>query len=299
MLIMGVKMTNILEMVERNKILECITGSRAYGINTPKSDTDIRGIFIPDKDFILGTKRVDQYESPNEDLTFYALQRYIQLARDANPNILEVLWTEEKNIKFINKYGKKLVENKSLFLSKKVRHTYSGYAFSQLKRIQGHKKWLDNPPEKPKEEDFHIKKGFNTVEGEHIVLNLFDESSFREAVKNYENYLKWVGNRNPTRKDLEAKYKFDVKHGAHLVRLMNMAVEILTEGTIYVLRPDRDFLKQIRNGEYSYEYLLKWAEDKEKFIEEAYIRSSLPHSPDDEAINKLQIEILEEFLYSK
>ena len=27
-------------------IFECISGSRAYGLDTPTSDTDIRGVFI-------------------------------------------------------------------------------------------------------------------------------------------------------------------------------------------------------------------------------------------------------------
>ena len=33
-------------------ILECISGSKAYGLDTPSSDTDIKGVFLlPKKDF--------------------------------------------------------------------------------------------------------------------------------------------------------------------------------------------------------------------------------------------------------
>ncbi len=31
-------------------ILECISGSRAYGLDTPSSDTDIKGVFMLSKE---------------------------------------------------------------------------------------------------------------------------------------------------------------------------------------------------------------------------------------------------------
>ena len=39
--------------------------------------------------------------------------------------------------------------------------------------------------------------------------------------------------------------------------------------------------------------------EREKMMEEAYIRSELPHSPDHDKIDKLLIELHEEFLYQK
>jgi len=35
-------------------ILECISGSKAYGLDTPQSDTDIRGVFILPQEDIYG-----------------------------------------------------------------------------------------------------------------------------------------------------------------------------------------------------------------------------------------------------
>ena len=40
----------------------------------------------------------------------------------------------------------RLVEVRDSFLSKRAKHTFSGYALSQLKRINTHYRWLKNPP---------------------------------------------------------------------------------------------------------------------------------------------------------
>ena len=42
-----------------------------------------------------------------------------------------------------------MVENKHLFLSKKAKFTFSGYANAQMKRINTHYRWLKNPPKAP------------------------------------------------------------------------------------------------------------------------------------------------------
>lgn len=41
-------------------ILECISGSRAYGLDTPSSDTDIKGVFLLPKEDFYGLNYVPQ-----------------------------------------------------------------------------------------------------------------------------------------------------------------------------------------------------------------------------------------------
>ena len=58
-------------------------------------------------------------------------------------------------------------------MSKKVKHTYSGYAFAQIKKIETHRKWLLNPPQsKPIPSDFEIENETPLVKEE---LNAFLE----------------------------------------------------------------------------------------------------------------------------
>jgi predicted nucleotidyltransferase len=119
----------------------------------------VRGVFIPPVEYILGMSKIEQYQeagtADRPDLVIYELRKYIALAADANPNILEIVFADDSNILSITDVGRILRSNRHLFLSKKARHTFSGYAMSQLKRIESHRRWLLNPPTTPpKRADF-------------------------------------------------------------------------------------------------------------------------------------------------
>lgn len=105
------------------------------------------------------------------------------------------------------------------------------------------------------------------------------ERSYNKAREEWNQYQNWKKTRNPARAELEAKYGYDTKHGMHLVRLMRMGAEILTTGKVIVKRPDRDELLAIRNGEWSYEKLIDYAEKMDIFLDEAAAKSPLPKSP--------------------
>ena len=79
-------------------ILECISGSKAYGLDTPSSDTDIKGVFLlPKKDF-YGLEYTPQVSNSTNDIVYYELGRYMELLSLNNPNILELLNTPESAI---------------------------------------------------------------------------------------------------------------------------------------------------------------------------------------------------------
>ncbi|UDW09903.1 DNA polymerase beta superfamily protein [Escherichia coli] len=112
-----------------------------------------------------------------------------------------------------------------------------------------------------------------------IVKYLAEEH--KQAKEKHKNYWAWVKNRNLVRHDLEEKYGYDCKHALHLVRLMRMAEEILAEGKVLVKRPDAQELLAIRNGAWSLEKLLAWAEEKDDYIRNTLYKSThLPKSTD-------------------
>jgi predicted nucleotidyltransferase len=137
---------NAREIAEANTIYRCISGSRSYGTDTEQSDTDVRGVFISPPEVALSCfQNLDQAEYPDRDEVLFDLKKFVKLAADCNPNIIELLYTDPEHILFIDPAFVKLRENRHLFLSKKAKFTFAGYAMSQMKRIKSHHKWINNP----------------------------------------------------------------------------------------------------------------------------------------------------------
>jgi hypothetical protein len=147
-----------------------MAGSHAYGTSTPESDIDIRGVFVAPREQIctpfFPIREVTLEDQ--EDGKMYELNTFMKLYCDMNPNIVETLWVEPMDvISHSPMYWLLRISNEAL-LSSKVAYTFSGYAISQLKRIKGHDRWLNNPKpmEAPVRRDFmkpihHFKSGFN------------------------------------------------------------------------------------------------------------------------------------------
>lgn len=136
---------------------ETMMGSVAYGVSSDTSDMDIYGFCIPPKNIIFPhldgeiqgfgdpRKRFDNFqahhiidrESRKEyDLDIYNIVRYFHLIMGGNPNMIDSLFTHENCVLHITSIGTMVRENRKLFLSKKVWHTFKGYAYTQLHKIK-------------------------------------------------------------------------------------------------------------------------------------------------------------------
>lgn len=116
-------------------ILRCVIGSRAYGLARDDSDTDRRGVYLPPADLhwsLSGAPQQLQNDATQE--VYWEIQKFITLALNANPNILECLYTPL--VETATPLAEELLDLKASFLSKLVYRTYSGYVASQFKRMQ-------------------------------------------------------------------------------------------------------------------------------------------------------------------
>jgi hypothetical protein len=97
------------------------------------------------------------------------------------------------------------------------------------------------------------------------------------------------------RRELVRRFGYDAKNAAHLIRLLRMSIEFLTEGTLYVERADAVELLDIKRGVWPLEKVKAEAERLFQLAQEAYVRSSLAPEPDRERAERLCVEMISEY----
>lgn len=281
---------------EERLILRVLAGSRAHGVATANSDTDTRGVCIPPTQYIVGLSAFEQHSDETNDNVVYALDKFIRLALDGNPNIMEVLYTEDDDVLFVTDAGSQVRRARDLFLTRNVGERFVRYATDQLHRIQRHHRWLTAPPQ-----DKPIPQRWGAMsddDGRMRFPHTDAERAYRAALKEWQQYERWRAQRNPQRAELEAQHGYDTKHAMHLCRLLAMGREVLLEGTLNVRRPDAAWLRSVRDGALSYDELLAWAQP---FLESLPVwleESQLPHEPDRGAAEDLVVNLHLEALTS-
>jgi predicted nucleotidyltransferase len=88
------------------------------------------------------------------------------------------------------------------------------------------------------------------------------------------------------------QFGYDVKYAYHLVRLLNEAKQILSEGDLDLLR-SREELKSIRRGEWTEDRVRKHFENQMDILEDMHNKSVLPEKPDEGKIKEVLLACLE------
>ena len=298
-------------------IYETVHGSTAYGLTRAGSDIDVKGVVIGPAGWYLGVSGGPEQIDLSPDHVRYDIRKFFRLAVDANPTVLELLWTPDEHHRVVTDAGWKLIDARNGFLSRRVAERFGRYALAQLTRIRTHRAWLQSPPVgAPTRSQFGLPD--RTVIPAHqlaaadvmlergdlgdadVSPNFIDlltrEKRYKAAQTQWRHYNDWLKHRNPVRSDLEKRFGYDTKHGMHLVRLQRMALEILTTGTVNVFRPDRDELLAIRDGAWAFDELETRTSDLAALIDDAARQSPLPDRPDEAALDRLCVELVAEHL---
>ncbi|WP_055562581.1 DNA polymerase beta superfamily protein [Hymenobacter sp. AT01-02] len=121
----------------------------------------------------------------------------------------------------------------------------------------------------------------------------FNRNGYSTYCRVYREYHDWVAKRNAERYQNTVQHgrNYDAKNMLHVFRLLRMAEEIAITGQLHVRRPDREFLLQIRRGEFTYEQLIAEAETLVERVEAAFAASSLPEAPNKQRAEQLLLQV--------
>ncbi len=132
-----------------NPNYKVIAGSYMYGTNVQDSDLDIRGWYLPSDQHFFGLSKGPESIAGDGDVMFWEFRKYINMCLSGNPNVLETLFAPRDCILFEDEFASQLRTHRRAFLSKKLAHTYLGYAISNYQRI--------------------IKNGFDRKDAMHLI----------------------------------------------------------------------------------------------------------------------------------
>ncbi|BAI81754.1 conserved hypothetical protein (plasmid) [Deferribacter desulfuricans SSM1] len=292
-------------------------GSHLYGTNTLNSDRDYVGIFIPSDDYVLGLSRIEEIDLSIKDkdetgkntenavdVKVYELRKFLKLAMENNPNILEILFSNK--LEYLTDEGKILVDNKKIFPYLGLYDKYMGYSISQRKKMvikksnyfdlhqfKGDLEKLFSISEDNKKltlAELPYIKGFQVYrknfKNENFIVGdlTFHKSRFLKKVyQMVVERLNKVGNRER----LILKYGYDTKFSMHYHRLLYEGIRLLRTGELVFPLPEREELLKIRNGEYPIEYVLEKGIELEDEMRKAKETSELPKKSRFEKINEL------------
>jgi predicted nucleotidyltransferase len=306
------------EHLQNNIILLGLGGSHAYGTNVESSDVDLRGCALNSKEEILTNKNFEQFVNDETDTTIYSFNKLISLLTSVNPNTIEMLGLKPEHYIYLSPIGKKLLDNKNLFLSKKCIYSFGGYANQQLRRLDNKAVRLVTQSEQEKHILNSIENASYTFKDQFFSYNednvkLYIDKSDREEydteifmdinLKHYplRDYKGMWSTMNNIVKEYSKISKRNAnaiehnklgKHMCHLVRLYYMCFDILEKEEIITYRSnEHSLLMDLRNGKYlddnrqPIKEFFEMVDELEKRLEYDKKNTNLPDNPNYNEIN--------------
>lgn len=295
-------------------------GSHLYGLNTPTSDIDIKGIFLPTREqILLGNipRQVTISSGPKDrknsatdsDIAYYSLHYFIKLALEGQTVAIDMLHSDKRHWLQSSTIWESLVRNRRAFYSKNLA-AFMGYIKTQAAKygIKGSRldaakevvAFLRSKDEAKLEkywdllwENEYCSKQFN---GTHRIWEvcgkkLTETAKCSFAIEILELFITRYGDRA---KLAALNQGIDWKAVSHALRAGYEVLSILRHKTFAFPLPESDYLRKVKAGEY--DYLTNVAPTLEQLVEtitKEVEKSDLPKHPDKEFVDNWLIKTLE------
>lgn len=169
------------QMAERTEIIRVPAGSSLHGLHVAGTDDrDEMGVCIEDIDAAIGFSEFEQYiyrtaaeregrhDAPSAagdlDLTIYSLRKFLRLAMQGNPQLVQLLFVPFNLCVIRDGRGAGLQDLAPLIVSRDAGMRYLGYMESQRQRLMG-----ERGQKKVNRPELEERFGFDTKYAMHVV----------------------------------------------------------------------------------------------------------------------------------
>lgn len=236
---------------DEHLIFEAITGSRGFGIENENSDWDIFGICIPPDNII------NPY-NPNYGF-IYGL--------GTKPPTFECV---SQDLKF---------EDNQFQIN-----IYSITKFMNLV-------WQNSP----RIIEILFSKNENVTLRLSSFCCIWDNRKLFLSKRFYNKFVKYAENEinsllrvKQNRQHLHDKFGYDTKSAVHAIRLLDEVEQILSVGDLDIQK-NKDFLRCIREGAYSYKFILQEFKESKERCEYLLKTTKLPDEPNEDLIKQIAL----------
>lgn len=305
-------------LLGENIIMLVITGSHANGTNMETSDLDIRGIYMNSyEEWVLGLDST-KYKDEKTDTVLYSFKHTMDVFKNDNPNMLEMIGAKPEHYLYISPLGKKIIENAKIFLSKSCTNSFTRMASNQIYKLK------QKSSHGMTEEELHAHMYGTFTKMKNDLTNSYDTSvidfsyddtgvyaDFSAKHVNVHDFGKLLEIMNNTSRAYKKNKKQDdytkptmIKNALHALRVLYVAEDILREEKVVMYREkEHDLLMMIRRGElanesgYPTDEYFKLLEEQTKRVEQAAKESALPDKVDPKLIDAFMMEAFKKYKF--
>lgn len=265
-------------------LVKAVAGSHLFGLNTPTSDMDYKGVYLPKaRDILLGTVQDSIKNSTNNtntknckddvDTEFYSVQKFFKMLKEGQTVALELLFTPDQFIIEKHPLWDDIVKERNKYVHKGL-NAFIGYAKQQADRyglrgsrmgaleallpilevnrcmrtsdlLNKHPEILNIP---------HCEKIVGKDKREYLSVcsKKFDMRSWTDDVEStLGKFYSEYGERS---RDAKENNGIDWKALSHALRVMHQGKELLDSGHITLPLPSSvaNYIMQVKKGELDY-----------------------------------------------
>lgn len=295
---------------ELDVVMVCRFGSHLYGTNTPDSDADYKGIYMPKKDeiYLQNVKKSVRFDSNNSnqknsaddvDCEMYSLHYFLKLCYRGETAALDMLHCNDQNLLASSYTWMFMVQQRHMFYTKNLK-AFVGYAQKQAAKygLKGSRlntaeellRYLGRFPDD--------MKMINVWEG----LPVNDHADFKPEVlgeiKTYQfcgkqiqatakiEYVRqmvktFIDHYGDRARKAQANEGVDWKAMSHALRAAYEVKSILEKETIEFPLACADLLLAVKRGEVPFGRVLEWLEEMMVEVNELSEISNLPEFVDE------------------